>query len=193
MSVTLDEDLEPIGKSIARKWYRSFCKAVLKHPVLSRLMLQQVANKVRSECTSLVSIKAPSILRKKSKGTLTCFNWEDLVNEWENRAPTFLMLLTAAADKHWHTKAKTISTKCIPPLCMAGVILLKTRNKHTSALQTMTSILLNAGHCSSQVCVQNQFHFCANYAFLRLSCDLIHFRHTHDSTGLDFACHICRL
>ena len=56
--------------------------------------------KVRSECTSLVSIKAPLILRKKSKGMLTRFNWEGLVNEWENRAPTFLMLLTAAADKH---------------------------------------------------------------------------------------------
>ena len=37
------------------------------------------------------------------------------------------------ADNHWHT----ISTKYIPQT------VLKTRNKHTSALQIMTSILAN--------------------------------------------------
>ena len=74
----------------------------------------KVANKVRSECTSLVSTKAPLILCKKDNAMLTRFNWEDLVKDWENRAPTFLTLLTAATDKHWHTKAETISTKYIP-------------------------------------------------------------------------------
>ena len=152
MSVTLDEDLEPIGNSLARKWYSSFCKAVLKHPVLSQLMLQQVANKVRKECTDLVSTKTSSLLRKKNTAALTSFSWDHLVKEWEIQAPTFLRIMAAAADKHWHMKAQSISAKCIPPLCMAGAVLLKTRNKHTSALQSMTSILLNAGHCSSQVC-----------------------------------------
>jgi len=99
--------------------------------------------------TNLVSTKTPSLLRKNA-AALT-FSWDHLVKEWEIQAPTFLRILTAAADKHWHMKAESISAKCIPPLCMAGAVLLKTRNKHTSALQSMTSILLNAGHCSSQV------------------------------------------
>jgi len=57
MSVTLDEDLEPIGKSLARKWYSSFYKAVLKHPVLSQHMLEQVAIRFEGNVPILLAPK----------------------------------------------------------------------------------------------------------------------------------------
>ena len=41
--------------------------------------------------------------------------------------------------------------KAIPPVCVAGAILLKVRNQNMSALQRIISMLLNAGHVSKQV------------------------------------------
>ena len=54
-------------------------------------------------------------------------------------------------DKQWHQKKETITPKCIPALCMAGDVLLKTRNKHVSKVQSVISLVLNAGHVGSQV------------------------------------------
>ncbi len=150
-SASLDASLAPVGKNLARKRFQAFAKAVLRHPQLSRTMLQEVANKVRTECANLGSTKEPSVLRKKTRTDITKFNWHDVVSELEVRAPTFLLLLTAACDRHWSRKTKSISPSCLPALCMAGSVLMKCRNKHMSAMQTIISLLLNAGHASSQV------------------------------------------
>ncbi len=150
-SASLDESLGAVGKNLARKRFQAFAKAVLRHPQLSKSMLLEVANKVRTECANLGSTKNPSLLLRKSRSEITKFGWEHLVSEWEERAPVFFLLLTAACDKQWNRRHQTISPSCIPALCMAGGIVLKTRNKHMSVVQTIISLLLNAGHASSQV------------------------------------------
>ena len=124
---------------------------MLNHPGIAKVMLREVGNLVRNECVSLVSSNDPSTLRKKSKLDLSAFNWTDIASEWEMRAPTLLMLLAAAGDRLWHRKKVSITPKCIPALCMAGAVLLKTRNKHMSKVQSVISVVLNAGHVSSQV------------------------------------------
>ncbi len=124
---------------------------MLRHPQLSQMMVLEVANKVRNECASLGSTKNPSILQKKSRADIANFNWSALVSEWEERAPTLLLLLTAACEKYWSRTQNTLSPSCAPALCMAGAILMKCRNKHVSGVQTIISIVLNAGHASSQV------------------------------------------
>ena len=121
-------------------------------------MLREVGNLVRKECVSLVSTTdPPSVLRKRSKSELSVFNWSGMISEWETRAPTLLMLLAAAGDKLWHRRKESITPNCIPAVCMAGAVLLKSRNKHMSTVQTVISLLLNAGHVSSQVSIHGTF------------------------------------
>ncbi len=140
-----------VVKNLARKRIRAFAKAVLRHPQLSQTVIQEVANRVRNECAHLGSTKTPSILLKKSRADVASFDWKSLVSEWENRAPTLLLMLSAACDKYWSRTQPTVSPQCVPPLCMVGAVLMKCRNKHLSGVQTVISILLNAGRVSSQV------------------------------------------
>ena len=79
----MDDKFAAIGKSLAWKGYRAFCKAVLNHPDVAKEMLREIGNLVRNECVSLVISNHPSTLRKKSKSELTAFNWTDIASEWE--------------------------------------------------------------------------------------------------------------
>lgn len=114
-------------------------------------MLPEIGNLVRTECANLSSTKTPSSLYKKGKSDIASFTWDAIVSEWQQRAPTFYTVLMAAADKNWTRKAVSLSPKCVPAIGMAGAIVMKSRNKQLSAVQTMISLVLNAGHVSSQV------------------------------------------
>jgi len=107
---------------------------------------------VRTECANLSSRKTPSSFNhNKGKTNIGCFTWDAIALDLQTRAPTFHAVLVAAADRQWTKKAESSSQKCVPALGMAAAILLKSRNKQLSAVQTMISLVLNAGHVSSQV------------------------------------------
>ena len=151
-SAVLDESTEAVGKNLARGRDRAFCKAVLKHPRLCKTMLLEIGNLVCTECANLSSRKTPSSFNhNKGKPDIGCFTWDAIALDLQTRAPTFHAVLVAAANRQWTKKAESSSQKCVPALGMAAAILLKSRNKQLSAVQTMISLVLNAGHVSSQV------------------------------------------
>ena len=55
------------------------------------------------------------------------------------------------------SRKDSITPNCIYAVCMAGAVLLKYHNKHMSTVQTVISLLLNAGHISSQVSIHGTF------------------------------------
>lgn len=158
-----------VAKNLARKRIRAFAKVVLRHPQLSRTVIH--------ECAHLGSTKTPSILLKKSRADVANFDWKSLVSEWENRAPTLLLMLSAACDKHWSRMQQTVSPHIVPPLCMGGAVLMKCRNKHMSGVQTIISILLNAGHVSSQV---HKRRYCGHVVVTPFCEHILFLRPTHD-------------
>ena len=148
-SAVLDESTEAVGKKLARGRNRAFCKAVLKQ---CKTMLLEIGNLVCTECANLSSRKTPSSFNhNKGKSNIGCFTWDVIALDLQTRAPTFHAVLVAAADRQWTKKAVSSSQKCVPALGMAAAILLKSRNKQLSAVQTRISLVLNAGHVSSQV------------------------------------------
>ncbi len=155
LSVSLDGTIGPMVKGLARKRFASFCKAVMKHKQISKLMVREAACSIHKECSQLVSTKEPSVLRKKAKTELMEFSWVKLAEELQERAPILFCFLSAAAAKSWTRKTTAESTSSITHICMALAILLKAQNKHMSAVQSVVSLLLNAGHASSLVCVAN--------------------------------------
>ena len=54
-----------IGKALARKRYSVLCKEVLKNPVLSGIMVREVANVVRLEGEVICSKRQKSLLGNK--------------------------------------------------------------------------------------------------------------------------------
>ena len=148
---TLDHTISPIGKALARKRYSSFCKEVLKHPILAGLMVREVANVVRLESEVMCSKRQRSLLGSKDAKALEEFSWDSLLEEFSTNAPVLLSVVVAAADSKWRRTSSHLVPKCIPPVCMAMAMLLKTRNQHMSLVQAVMSVLLKAGHVSSEV------------------------------------------
>ena len=115
-------------------------------------MVCEVANAVRLECEALCCKKQPSLLRTKDRSSLEKFSWTHLINEFSQRIPVLMSMVLAAADSMWRRKSgNTMQSKCVPPVCMALAMLFKTRSKHMSSVQAVVSILLKAGHVTSEV------------------------------------------
>lgn len=68
------------------------------------------------------------------------------MSEWQQDAPLLHRFLIAVASS---TGAPT--TDQIPPICMAGCVLLRARNIHMSAFQHIVGLLLFHGNSTKQV------------------------------------------
>ena len=64
------------------------------------------------------------------------FDFEDLWNEWKERAPIFYSLLLTA------TGSREKTTTWLPSMAVAGSILLKQRNPHMNATASIMSLVL---------------------------------------------------
>ena len=151
MVVVFDGQLGNIVKCLARKEYHKLVSLLLSHPEMGKIVVDAVVRQMQLQCEALVSTKFNSILRRKGKDDPLQFNWELVLQEWEKQAPIFFSFLKSAACTPAVRSAQPIPTKAIPPVCMAGAILLKVRNQNMSVLQRIISMLLNAGHVSKKV------------------------------------------
>ena len=147
----LDGQPGNIVKCLARKEYHKLASLLLSHPEIGKVVVDAVVRQMQLQCEVLVSTKFNSILRRKGKDDALQFNWESLLQEWEKQAPIFFSFIKSAACTPAVRSAQPMPAKAIPPVCMAGAILLKVRNQNMSALQRIISMLLNAGHVSKQV------------------------------------------
>ena len=126
-------------------------RGVTRYHETAYFLVGEVANIVRKECRRVTSTKYPSVLRGKTKDDLLQFSWKGLLAEMHTRAPTLLAVLSAAAESMKQRRSQAIQPACAPFIGMAAAILLKCRNKRMCAAQHITSLVLNAGHSSTQV------------------------------------------
>ena len=68
------------------------------------------------------------------------------MSEWQQDAPLLHRFLIAVASS-----TGTPTTDQIPPICMAGCVLLRARNIHISAFQHIVGLLLFYGNSTKQV------------------------------------------
>ena len=126
-------------------------RGVTRHHETAFFLVSDVADVVRKECRHVTSTKYPSVLRGKTKDDLLQFSWKVLLAEKHRRASTLLAVLSAAAESIKQRRNQVIQPACVPFIGMAAAILLKCRNKRVRAAQHITSLVMNAGHCSTQV------------------------------------------
>ena len=140
MNRVLPTTLKGIGEALL---YRNdIVEAVLKNDSLKQKLINKLMIVLKEECKHLCSVKMNSILRKCTPQQLLSFSMGSLISEWQREAPLLLQFLVTVASS---------STHQIPFICMAGAILLRSRNIHMSALQHIVGLLLFHGNATKQV------------------------------------------
>ena len=104
---------------------------------------------LRMELCKLCSDKSPSTLRKYTKESFKCFNWDILINEFSQIAPTLLSIFELLTV----TKSERRNRKCVIAVCIS--LLLKNRFAKACFIQKLISLILYSGHAGKQVSVIN--------------------------------------
>lgn len=143
----LTPNLRRIGLSLLNR--TSLVNAVLADSILKEELLAAVVNELMRECDHLCGKKV-SILRKSKADDLLQFSWEKLQSEWKEEASTLYRILIAVATPRL---AAELSEDKLPSVCVAGSILLRSRNLHMSALQHLIGLILFHGNVRKQVTI----------------------------------------
>ena len=144
----LPPNLRRIGLSLLNR--TSLVNAVLADSILKEELLAAIVNELMRECDDLCGKKKVSILRKSKADDLLQFSWEKLQSEWKEEAPTLYRILTAVATPRL---AAELGEDKLPSVCVAGSILLRSRNLHMSALQHLIGLILFHGNVRKQVTI----------------------------------------
>ena len=90
----LPEDLESLGKMLARGTYKQIANAAWKNENIKKELTVLIAKDIDNECIQLCSDKNPSFLRMTGKESLLSFTVEKLYDELGERAPLFHSVLS---------------------------------------------------------------------------------------------------
>ena len=107
----------------------------------------QISHIIQREVHQICSTKyGASCLRNLSQAAVSSFSWKSVVDELRKRTPVLYATLKAALTR-------PRMRVDVSALGITAAVLLKCRNKFLSQAQAVISVLLYAGHCSKQVCV----------------------------------------
>ena len=128
----LPSSLTNIGLSLLNR--TCLVSTILADNTLREKLLTAIIGDLMQECDHLCGKKKMvSILRKSKPDDLLQFSWEKLQSEWKKEAPILYHILKAVATPRL---AEELSEDRLPSVCVAGSILLRSRNQHImSALQ----------------------------------------------------------
>ena len=95
---TLGEDLQTLGKALARKGtYKQTPDAAFRCPSLKNCSIKKTLEALYRECNDLCSKKNPSLLRKSGSDDMENFSLQKLSKEWKEGAPLFFSFLVTCA------------------------------------------------------------------------------------------------
>ena len=100
--------------------------------------VRRILHELDTECSSLCSLKRPSLLREVTPDNLLATDLGDIINEWRDRTEIFYPTL-ASICKH------PVEQNRNEALAASGSILLKERNKKMSRLHHCVGLFLDHG------------------------------------------------
>ncbi len=144
----LPEDLQPLGKMLARGTYKQIANAVWNNPILRKQLQILAVKHVDKECHSLCSKTNPSCLQSPNKDALLNFSFEKLQKELEQRAPFIHAILQTSCVNKRNAEKRS---EWVPSVGMAAAIILRNKSSRLNAVQLLLSIFLY--HSSWSVCI----------------------------------------
>ena len=118
----------------------------LEDATVKKHIVSKIGKLLQSEITTLCSNRCNSALRCPSNEQLLNFEWERVLQETQEHAPTLLDFLNAATK----TRRKRPNRDAVIAMCIA--MMCKVRNSEMNVAQKILSLILFGGHASKQVC-----------------------------------------
>jgi hypothetical protein len=138
----LPEDLESLGKMLARGTYKQVASAAWKNQRIKEELIQLVSRDIDKECNQLCSRKNPSCLRKTDKESIMSFTMEKFYDELKEKSPLFHAVLSAgSANSRSRSKEPQVEV-FHAGTAMAAAVCLRNRSKYMIAVQLMVTIFL---------------------------------------------------
>lgn len=134
-------------KHLARSNTRMAIQDLLSNPNTQQTIASMLGKTIaEKEITYMSSPATLSGLRNYHDiSAITNFKWEQLWEDITATAPALTTLLLSIIPQH---KEKSL----LPALCVIVAMLAKSRNRVMDVVQEMITVILHAGHASSQVC-----------------------------------------
>jgi len=136
---TLVGSFQSVGKALAHGVPSQIAKAVMNCPTVRTHVVASVIKTVSKEVAGLCAKSKPSLLRRTSKDDLQNFAFEKLCEEWQERAPIFYAFLLNTAISRTTTKGTWFGS-----IALAGLLLLKQRNREMGATAAVMGFLLKS-------------------------------------------------
>lgn len=128
--------MQPLGKALARKAsHQKIATAIFRSQKLKYWVVKKILASVTRECIDLCSKKNPSLLRVNEPEEMLNFTLSKFCTEFKVRAPLFYSFLRSCATSD-------DKSDWLPSIAVAGSVLLKQRNVHMNATQSLISLMV---------------------------------------------------
>ena len=154
--------MKKIARSVGRRNPASIARQVLAHGRVRKGILANLCKVIKKEVACMCRNSASSILQDSSPTALQSFNWETLISELNNRAPTLLQLLRGAINTkrcQYLRKSRTYRVPDATIVGMCSAIILRHKSHKMNLVQRLLSTILYMGHTNTLVCLTPIFYY----------------------------------
>ena len=138
----LKAELETLGRCLLQGTWLDIARAAFKVKDLRTELCKPFLREISKECSDVVSVKNPSLLRKTSASEMQELSLQKVCSELETRTPLlYSVLITAATPVPSKTQGLN-AEKWLPSVAVAGSVLLKQRSRNMNAVQLMITTLI---------------------------------------------------
>ena len=161
--------MKKIARSVGRRNPASIARQVLAHGRVRKGILANLCKVIKKEVACMCRNSASSILQDSSPTALQSFNWETLISELNNRAPTLLQLLRGAINTKRCQYLRKSRTYRVPDAAIVGMcsaIILRHKSHKMNLVQRLLSTILYMGHTNTLVCLTPIFYYNTAYTVI---------------------------
>lgn len=131
------EQLQSLGKMLARGTYKQIASAVWRSPILRQEIQLLALKQIEKECTEMCSKKEPSCVRSPDKSKMLNFSFDKFNTELSSRAPFLHAVLHVSSVRSKRMKSNVLWKQAVG---MAAAICLRNRSPYMNGVQLLLSI-----------------------------------------------------
>lgn len=140
----LPPELSAIGKMLCRGTKQQIARATWKCDEVRQHLYEEVVKQIHKECVAMCvkgtnkekKKRKDSCLRRTDKESIINFSFDNLILEFHERAPLFLLVLKTAS-----LKANDHEEKWKPSVGVAAAVCLRNRSRNMIAVQLLIAII----------------------------------------------------
>ena len=118
---------------------------------IKEAIIKLLLRELNEQCTNLCRKTTVSPFRTIPVDHLADFQWKDMVNDLQLKAPLLFTVLHSIVSRNDHRNAVKVGAAHYPGICSAAAMLLKERSREMCGLQSLISLLMYSCRAEKQV------------------------------------------